>query len=81
MPLSLQFVCKHKTCVCVSACVSVSQGSALGQEALQIAQVSDTVCEIMCSSPFAPLMFALLTIFDGGFPRNPDSVHKAVVFC
>lgn len=27
------------------ACVSVSQGSALGQETLQIAQVSDTVCE------------------------------------
>lgn len=56
-------------CPCVHVSVPVSQGSALGQEALQIAQVSDTVCEIMCSFPLAPLMFALLTIFDGGFPR------------
>lgn len=42
----------------------------LGQKTLQVAQVSDTVCENTCSSPFAPLMFALLTIFDGGFPRK-----------
>lgn len=82
MPLSLQCVCKHKThvCVCVRVCVSVSQGSVLGQETLQIAQVSDTVCEIMCSSPFAPLMFALLTIFDGGFPQTLIQFTKQLYF-
>lgn len=61
-------------------CVCVSQGSVLGQETLQIAQVSDTVCEITCSSPFAPLMFALLTIFDGGFPRTLIQFTKQLYF-
>lgn len=55
-----------RACACVSVCTWASllvRTLCWAQEALQIAQVLGTVYELMCSSPFAPLTFALLKYF------------------
>lgn len=65
MPLGLHFVGEYMSaclCLCVHVCVLV-RTLCWAQEALQIAQVIGTVYELMCSSPFAPLTFALLKYF------------------